>query len=41
MKPGETSHMETTIRIYDLHEPTDLKYEGRLKVTHTYLGPSK
>ena len=38
MKPGETSQVETTIRIYDLHDPTDLKYEGRLKVTHAYLG---
>ena len=38
MKPGETSQVETAINIYDLHDPTDLKYEGRLKVTHTYVG---
>jgi len=38
MKPGETSQAETVIKIYALHDPTDLKYQGRLKVTHTYLG---
>ncbi|OQY43275.1 MAG: hypothetical protein B6240_12785 [Desulfobacteraceae bacterium 4572_87] len=38
MKPGEMSQVETDINIYDLHDPTHLKYEGRLKVTHTYLG---
>ena len=38
MKPGETSRVETAINIYDLHDPTDLKYEGRLEVTHTYVG---
>ena len=38
MKPGETSRVETAIKIYDLSDPTDLKYEGRLKVTHTYVG---
>ena len=38
MKPGQTSQVETDINIYDLHDPTHLKYKGRLKVTHTYLG---
>ena len=38
MKPGETSQVETSINIYDLRNPTELKYEGRLKVTHTYVG---
>jgi hypothetical protein len=38
MKPGETSQVETEIKIYDLHDRTDLKYQGRLKVTHAYLG---
>ena len=38
MKPGETSEAETEIKIYELHDPTHLKYKGRLKVTHTYLG---
>jgi hypothetical protein len=38
MKPGQTSEVETEIKIYDLHDPTHLKYEGRLKVTHAYLG---
>jgi len=38
MKPGETSQAETDIKVYDLHDPTHLKYKGRLKVTHAYLG---
>lgn len=38
MKPGQASAVETIIKIFDLHDPTHLKYEGRLKVTHTYLG---
>lgn len=38
MKPGETSQLETAVKIYDLHDPTDLKYEGHLKVRHTYVG---
>ena len=38
MKPGETSQTETVIKIYDLHDLTHLKYEGRLKIIHTYLG---
>ena len=38
MKPGEKSQMETVIKVYDLHDPTFLKYKGRLKVTHTYAG---
>ena len=38
MKPGDTSEAETEIKIYELHDPTHLKYKGRLKVTHTYLG---
>lgn len=38
MKPGQASQVETEIKIFDLHDPTHLKYKGRLKVTHTYLG---
>jgi hypothetical protein len=38
MKPGETSRRETDVKVFDLHDPTHLKYRGRLKVTHTYLG---
>ncbi|MCF8131004.1 MAG: hypothetical protein K9N10_21035 [Deltaproteobacteria bacterium] len=38
MKPGETSRVETAVSVYALHDPTDLKYKGRLKVTHTYVG---
>ena len=38
MKPGQTSQVETAIKVYDLHDPTHLKYKGRLKVTHAYLG---
>lgn len=38
MNPGQASQVETEIKIYDLHDPTHLKYKGRLKVTHTYLG---
>ncbi len=38
MKPGDISEVETSVKVYDLKDPTDLKYEGRLKVTHTYVG---
>jgi len=38
MKPGEASEVETAVSVYDLKDPTDLKYKGRLKVTHTYVG---
>jgi len=38
MKPGETSEVETAVNVYALHDPTDLKYKGRLKVSHTYVG---
>ncbi|MBW1781656.1 MAG: hypothetical protein JRL30_13050 [Deltaproteobacteria bacterium] len=38
MRPGETRSVETDIGVYDLHDPTDEKYKGRLKVTHTYIG---
>ena len=38
MKPGDKTRVETEIKIYDLHDPTSLKYSGRLKVIHAYLG---
>ncbi len=38
MKPGETSQGETEVKVFDLQDPTHLKYQGRLKVTHTYVG---
>jgi len=38
MKPGDSSQVETVVKVYALHDPTHLKYKGRLKVTHTYLG---
>ncbi len=38
MKSGDKTQVETEIKIYDLHNPTFLKYSGRLKVIHTYLG---
>jgi len=38
MKPGESSELETDVKVYELHDPTHAKYEGRLKVTHTYVG---
>ena len=38
MRPGEKNEMETDIKVYDLHDPTDEKYKGHLKVTHTYVG---
>ena len=38
MKPGETCIRETGVKVFELHDPTHLKYEGRLKVTHTYVG---
>ena len=38
MKPGDKTQVETEIKIYDLHDPTHLKYKGRLKVIYAYLG---
>lgn len=38
MKPGESSQGETVLKVHDLSDPTDLKYKGHLKVTHTYVG---
>ena len=38
MKPGQAKEVETDVKVYDLHDPTFLKYHGKLKVTHTYLG---
>ena len=38
MRPGEKNEVETDIRVYDLHDPTDEKYKGHLRVTHTYVG---
>ncbi len=38
MKPGDKTQVETEIKIYDLHDPTYLKYSGRLKVIYTYVG---
>ena len=36
MRPGEKNEVKTDIRVYDLHDPTDEKYKGHLKVTYTY-----
>jgi len=38
MKTGDASQVETAVKVYALHDPTHLKYKGRLKVIHTYLG---
>ena len=38
MKPGDKSQVETEVKVYDLHDPTHLKYRGHLKVTHAYVG---
>jgi hypothetical protein len=38
MIPGAQSEVETDIKVYDLHDPTDEKYKGHLKITHTYVG---
>ena len=38
MRPGENNEVETEIKVYDLHDPTDEKYKGHLKATHTYVG---
>ena len=38
MRPGEKNEVETDIGVYDLHDLTDEKYKGHLKVTHTYVG---
>ena len=38
MRPGEKNEVETDIRVYELPDPTDEKYKGHLRVTHTYVG---
>ena len=38
MKPGESSRVETEVKVFALDDPTDLKYQGRLEVIHTYVG---
>ena len=38
MRPGDKNEVKTDIRVYDLHDPTDEKYKGHLRVTHTYVG---
>ena len=38
MRPGETRSVKTDIAVYDLDNPTDEKYKGRLRVDHTYVG---
>lgn len=38
MRPGEKSEVETDIKVYDLHDPTDEKYKGHLKIVYTYVG---
>ena len=38
MRPGEQNEVKTDIRVYDLHDPTDEKYKGHLKIIHTYVG---
>ncbi len=38
MRPGAQSEVETDIKVYDLHDPTDVKYKGHLKIVYTYVG---
>ncbi len=38
MKPGEASTVETAVKVFDIHDPTHVKYQGRLNVAHTYVG---
>ena len=38
MRPGAQSMVETDIKVYDLHDPTDEKYKGHLKIAYTYVG---
>jgi len=38
MRPGVQSEVETDIKVYDLHDPTDEKYKGHLKIVYTYVG---
>ena len=38
MTPGDQLQVETVVKVYDLNDPTFLKYSGHLKVTHTYVG---
>lgn len=38
LKPGETIDQEIKITVYDLDDPTDEKYSGKLHVTHSYVG---
>ena len=38
LRPGETIKQEIKITVYDLDDPTDAKYRGKLAVTHSYVG---
>ena len=38
VKPGEPQLSETTVSVYDLHAPSDLKYTGTLQITYIDKG---
>lgn len=38
MKPGDTKHMKTDVKVYDLSHPDHLTHKGSMNITFTYLG---
>ena len=38
VSPGESRQSTIAVKVYDLSEPDNLKYQGSLDVTYSYLG---
>jgi hypothetical protein len=38
VEPGEPQVSESTVSVYDLHAPSDLKYTGKLQITYIDKG---
>lgn len=41
LTPGESRQSTTAVKVYDLTEPDNLKYQGSLDITYSYLGAYK
>jgi hypothetical protein len=38
MNPGDTKHMKTAVKVYDLSHPDHLTHEGFMNITYSYVG---
>jgi hypothetical protein len=38
MNPGDSKHMKTTVKVYDLSHPDHLAHEGFMNITYSYVG---